>query len=76
MRFAFRRKNFYFMLGGDSALIAAAYLLAYFLRFEGGIPSDAWENIKEDVPLCPGVQINYFHWIWVVSRYVAIHQSF
>ena len=76
MRFAIRRKNFYILLGMDSALIAAAYLLAYFLRFEGVIPSDEWINIRENAPLYPGIQIICFHRIWVVSRDVAIHQLF
>jgi FlaA1/EpsC-like NDP-sugar epimerase len=60
MRFAVRRKNFYYLLGMDSALIAAAYLLAYFLRFEGVISSDEWINIRKTFPYILGCKLFVF----------------
>jgi FlaA1/EpsC-like NDP-sugar epimerase len=50
MRTLIRSKNFYIMLVVDGCLIAAAYLLAYLLRFEGKIPPQEWATLKATVP--------------------------
>lgn len=50
MRNIIRSRNFYLILFADACLIVAAYFLAYFLRFEGEIPSGEWMNFKNTVP--------------------------
>lgn len=49
MRDLIRRRNFYLILFLDICLVAAAYLLAYLLRFEGRIPSQEWETIRSTI---------------------------
>jgi len=46
MKNLIHNKNFYFILFSDICLVAAAYLLAYLLRFEGRIPAQEWETIQ------------------------------
>ena len=50
MRHLIRTKNFYLMLLLDCIFIIAAYFLAYFLRFEGEIPSQEWVKFKATIP--------------------------
>src|SRR4030042_4927044 len=79
MRFAIRRKNFYVLLGMDSALIAAAYLLAYFLRFEGVIPSEEWLNIRKTLPYILGFKLFVFIGFGVYRgmwRYTSFYDLF
>ena len=46
MKAVIRNKNFYLMLLIDAALVAAAYLLAHWLRFEGNISPSDWAKIR------------------------------
>ena len=50
MKNLIHNKNFYFILFSDICLVAAAYLLAYLLRFEGRIPAQEWETIRSTIP--------------------------
>ena len=50
MRNIIRKRNFYIMLVLDGGLIAAAYLLSYFLRFEGEIPPQEWQTLMSTIP--------------------------
>jgi FlaA1/EpsC-like NDP-sugar epimerase len=45
-----RKRNFYLILFLDICLVAAAYLLAYLLRFEGRIPLQEWKTIRSTLP--------------------------
>jgi FlaA1/EpsC-like NDP-sugar epimerase len=50
MRNLIHSRNFYLMLVMDAFLIMAAYLTAYFLRFEGEIPAQEWGNFVSTIP--------------------------
>jgi len=45
-----RNRNFWFMLAADMCLSAAAYVLAYLIRFEGSIPADQEALLLESLP--------------------------
>ncbi len=60
MKFLLRNRNFYFMILADSLLVAASYLSAYGLRFEGAIPPEEWDNIKSTLPWIIPVKIGVF----------------
>ncbi len=58
-----RNRNFWFMLATDACLSAAAYVLAYLMRFEGSIPPDQAALLMESLP-------------WVVIVKMAAYASF
>jgi|WetSurMetagenome_2_1015567.scaffolds.fasta_scaffold00078_34 FlaA1/EpsC-like NDP-sugar epimerase len=51
MRHIVRNTHFYVMVLVDALLVTAAYILAYWLRFDGGIPPEEWINIERTLPL-------------------------
>lgn len=55
-----RNRNFYAMLIADAILLTAAYLFAYGLRFEDGIPPDQWKNIERTLPFVIPLKIIVF----------------
>jgi len=60
MRELFKNKNFYTMVIVDTALVAAAYILAYALRFEAEIPPDQLLKLKRTLPIIIPVKIAVF----------------
>lgn len=50
MRTVIRNRNFYLMLLIDAALVATAYMMAYWLRFEGNISPSDWIRIQHALP--------------------------
>jgi FlaA1/EpsC-like NDP-sugar epimerase len=61
MRNLIRNKNFYFILFSDICLVAAAYLLAYLLRFEGKIPLQEWETVRSTLPYIVAFKLFSFY---------------
>jgi FlaA1/EpsC-like NDP-sugar epimerase len=49
MNVLLRSKNFYIMVVMDAVLVMASYYLAYFLRFEGLIPSGEWQGVQSSI---------------------------
>jgi FlaA1/EpsC-like NDP-sugar epimerase len=60
MKHMFRNKHFYYMVFIDALLVTAAYFLAYWLRFDGGIPPEEWINIERTLPLIIPTKIILF----------------
>ncbi len=57
------------------ALITAAYLLAFLLRFEGDIPPLQWELFLRTVPMVVGIRLAVFGWFHLhkgLWRYVSM----
>jgi len=50
MRSLIRNKNFYLMFVLDGCFVIVAYFLAYFLRFEGNILLQEWEQFNATLP--------------------------
>jgi len=50
MKTLLRNKNFYLMLLADAVLVAAAYIIAHWLRFEGSISLSGWAKIRHALP--------------------------
>jgi len=50
MKNIIRNKNFYIMLILDATLVAATYISAYLLRFDGHIPLQNWVQFKNTLP--------------------------
>ena len=61
MKAMLRNRNFYFMVLADALLVAASYLLAYGLRFEGAIPPEEWDNISQTLPWIIPAKIGVFY---------------
>ena len=61
MRDLINKRNFYFILSLDICLLPAAYLLAYFLRFEGSIPLQEWETIQSTIPYILPLKLIIFY---------------
>lgn len=57
----FRKINFWIVLALDVALLVGAHLLAYNIRFEGGIPPFQWQNIRSVLPLFITLKIVIFY---------------
>ena len=70
-----RNRNFWFMLLGDIFLVLLSYYFAYYLRFEGQIPSNELTNIAKTiiwiVPL-KLICLYYFSLYRGMWRYVSI----
>lgn len=60
MRQILRNKNFYFMVLIDALLVAASYVMAYGLRFDGRIPPEEWINIERTLPIIISTKIVLF----------------
>jgi len=75
MKVLVRRKNFWLMLGADVCLLAAAYYLAHWLRFEGAIPGSFLSLFASTVSLVVAVKIlcffyfNLYRGMW---RYTSL----
>ncbi|MBW2649389.1 MAG: polysaccharide biosynthesis protein, partial [Deltaproteobacteria bacterium] len=50
MKNILRNKNFYLMLLTDAVLVALAYIMAHWLRFEGSISLSDWTKIRHALP--------------------------
>ncbi|HPX12696.1 MAG TPA: hypothetical protein PKW20_10450, partial [Syntrophales bacterium] len=48
-------------LAADFLLVAAAYLLAHALRFEGNPPPQEWDNIWRTLPFVIPLKLAWFH---------------
>ena len=74
-----RNKNFYFILFSDICLVAAAYLLAYLLRFEGKIPSEEWEVVRSTLPYIVPIKLLIFYFFGLYGgmwRYTSVVDLF
>ncbi|HTP04400.1 MAG TPA: nucleoside-diphosphate sugar epimerase/dehydratase [Nitrospirota bacterium] len=56
----FRNRNFYYMVFFDALLVAAAYILAYWLRFDGDVSPEEWINIERTLPIIIPTKIVLF----------------
>ncbi|MCX7635400.1 MAG: hypothetical protein N2Z74_06605, partial [Syntrophales bacterium] len=57
----FRNKHFYYMLILDAALVAASYIGAYLLRYEGDLPRYEWLRIRDVLPFIVAVKLVCFY---------------
>jgi FlaA1/EpsC-like NDP-sugar epimerase len=75
MKQIMRNRHFYVMVLVDALLVTGAYLLAYWLRFEEGIPAEEWINIERTLPLIIPVKLvaffffNLYRGMW---RYTSL----
>lgn len=60
MKHIIRNRNFYFMLLIDALLVAVSYVTAYWLRFDGEIPTEQWINIERTLPFILPAKIAFF----------------
>lgn len=60
MKTVLRSRNFYLMISMDAALVTAAYISAYWLRFEGHISIEQWINIKNTLPYLIPLKLSCF----------------
>ncbi|MBN2568017.1 MAG: polysaccharide biosynthesis protein [Deltaproteobacteria bacterium] len=61
MRRTLLSRNFYLIIILDALLVAVAYILAYWLRFDGVIQPERWANIKDTVQyVIPAKMICFF----------------
>ncbi len=61
MKKLIRNKHFYYMLIIDAMLVAAAYIGAYLLRYEGQLPALEWERIINILPYLLMLKIACFY---------------
>lgn len=61
MRTRFLRKNFLLILAGDAVLLAAAWYLAYLLRFNFDIPVEGITRLQRMLPLVLGIKLATFY---------------
>jgi len=57
----------YLMLLGDAALVAAAFIASFWLRYDGQIPDWQWEYIEKALLLVIGVKLTIF-WFFKLYR--------
>ena len=75
MKVLVRNRHFWLMLGADVCLLAAAYYLAHWLRFEGAIPGSFLSLFASTVTLVVAVKIlcffyfNLYRGMW---RYTSL----
>ena len=50
MKMHLTNRNFYYVVAVDALLVAASYVLAYLLRYEGALPLYEWERISKALP--------------------------
>lgn len=75
MKHLIRNKHFYWMLLIDAALITAAYVLAYLLRFEGSIPQYQIANLRKTLPFLIPIKLIVFYFFQLYRgmwRYTSI----
>lgn len=60
MKNILRNKHLYYMVLIDGLLVAAAYLLAYYLRFDMAIPGNEWLNIRQTFLYALGIKLGSF----------------
>ena len=75
MKYLIRNKNFWTILGIDVALVCAAYLLAYLIRFEGDIPPEQMELLLQTLPWIVPLKIALFTWVGLYRgmwRYTSV----
>jgi len=75
MKHLLRNKNFWIILGLDGLLICAAYVLAYLIRFEGDIPPQQSEILRQTLPWIVPLKIAMFAWLRLYRgmwRYTSI----
>lgn len=56
-----RNRHFYYMLILDAALVAASYIGAYLLRYEGDLPRYEWVRIRDVLPFILVVKLSCFY---------------
>ena len=75
MKHLLRNKHFYWMVLIDAALVVAAYILAYLLRFEGSIPQYQISNLQKTLPLLIPIKLIVFYFFQLYRgmwRYTSI----
>ncbi|MBN1614115.1 MAG: polysaccharide biosynthesis protein, partial [Deltaproteobacteria bacterium] len=53
-------RHYYMVVSLDAVLVVAAYLAAYFLRFEGSIPDEHWQHVRDTLPFIVPLKIACF----------------
>lgn len=74
MKNVIRNKNFYAMLFLDAVLVTMAYILSYWLRFDGSISIERWANIKNTLPLFITLKAGLLLSVWSLQRNVEIYK--
>lgn len=62
MKRMLRNPHFYIMLLADAVLLSVAHVSSYWLRFEDGIPPQAWVNIKATLPAVVLLKLAVFYY--------------
>ena len=60
MKKLIQNKHFYYMLLIDAALVAASYICAYLLRYEGQLPDFEWRRIIHILPYLVAMKLLCF----------------
>jgi FlaA1/EpsC-like NDP-sugar epimerase len=60
MKRVLRNPNFYIMLLVDAILLSAAYFFSYQLRFEDGVPPEAWDTFIATLPFVVSIKLAIF----------------
>jgi len=75
MKHLLRNKNFWIILGTDAGLVCLSSVLAYLIRFEGGIPPGQFDLLMLTLPWVVPLKIALFAWVGLYRgmwRYTSI----
>ncbi|OPY89503.1 MAG: UDP-N-acetyl-alpha-D-glucosamine C6 dehydratase [Syntrophaceae bacterium PtaU1.Bin231] len=75
MKHLLRNKNFWVILVTDTGLVCLSCLLAYLIRFEGGIPPEQLDLLMQTLPWIVPLKIAIFAWVGLYRgmwRYTSI----